>query len=104
MLLNPAIMALILVSFVVLLMLLVAAGFAIHLLRFWDMASGSERQLRLERRTYLISTLLAGHLPPNWFPCCSMSITPNPCLASSSVPCAPPGYSMSMPGVGRHCF
>ncbi|WP_029131706.1 hypothetical protein [Sedimenticola selenatireducens] len=59
MLLNPAIMALILVSFVVLLMLLVAAGFAIHLLRFWDMASGSERQLRLERRTYLISTLLA---------------------------------------------
>lgn len=59
MLLNPAIMALILVSFVVLLMLLGAAGFAIQLLRFWDIRSGSEQQLRLERRTYLISTLLA---------------------------------------------
>lgn len=59
MLLSPAIMALILVSCVVLLMLLVAAGFAIQLLRHWDMSSGSERQLRLERRTYLISTLLA---------------------------------------------
>ncbi len=59
MLLNPAIMALILVSCVVLLMLLIAAGFAIQLLRHWDMSSGSERQLRLERRTYLISTLLA---------------------------------------------
>lgn len=58
MLLNPAIMALILVSFVVLLMLLVAAGFAVQLLRHWDITSGSERQLRLERRTYLISTLL----------------------------------------------
>lgn len=59
MLLNPAIMALILVSFVVLLMLLIAAGFAIQLLRHWDITSGSEQQLRLERRTYLISTLLA---------------------------------------------
>ncbi len=59
MLLNPAIMALILVSGVVLLMLLIAAGFAVQLLLFWDMKSGSERQLRLERRTYLISTLLA---------------------------------------------
>jgi hypothetical protein len=59
MLLNPAIMALILVSGVVLSMLLLAAGFAIQLLRHWDISSGSERQLRLERRTYLISTLLA---------------------------------------------
>jgi hypothetical protein len=59
MLINPAIMALILVSAIVSLMLLLASGFAFQLLRHWDIASGSERQLRLERRTYLISTLLA---------------------------------------------
>ncbi|MCW8905647.1 MAG: hypothetical protein OQL28_00230 [Sedimenticola sp.] len=59
MLLNPAIMALILVSGVVLLMLLSASGFALQLLRHWDIGSGSELQLRLERRAYLISTLLA---------------------------------------------
>ena len=58
MLLNPSIMALILVSAVVCLMLLLASGFAVQVLRHWDIGSGSERQLGLERRTYLISTLL----------------------------------------------
>jgi len=58
MLLNPAIMALLLVSLVVVLMLTTAAGFAVQVLRHWDMGSGSELQLNLERRTYLISTLL----------------------------------------------
>lgn len=59
MLLSPAIMALVLVSAIVGLMLLLACGFAWQLLRHWDLGSGSERQLVLERRTYLISTLLA---------------------------------------------
>ena len=59
MFLNPSIMALILVSALVSLMMLLAAGFAIQLIRHWDIKSGSERQLVLERRTYLISTLLA---------------------------------------------
>ncbi|MBL3589466.1 MAG: hypothetical protein JMN24_06700 [gamma proteobacterium endosymbiont of Lamellibrachia anaximandri] len=58
MLLNPAIMALLLVSAVVSLMLLLAAGFGLQVVRHWDIDSGSERQLKLERRTYLISTLL----------------------------------------------
>jgi hypothetical protein len=58
MLLNPAILALILVSAMVSLMLLLASGFAIQVLLHWDINSGSERQLTLERRTYLISTLL----------------------------------------------
>ncbi len=58
MLLNPAILALILVSGVISLMLILAAGFAIQLLQGWNIESGSELQLRLERRTYLISTLL----------------------------------------------
>ncbi|MEO5344407.1 MAG: hypothetical protein H7842_13945, partial [Gammaproteobacteria bacterium SHHR-1] len=59
MLLSPAILALVLVSATVSLMLLLASGFAAQLLRHWDLGSGSERQLVLERRTYLISTLLA---------------------------------------------
>jgi hypothetical protein len=59
MLLNPAILALILVSGVVALMVGAAALFAIRLLRYWDIQSGSERQLRLERRTYLIATLMS---------------------------------------------
>ncbi len=58
MLLNPAIMALILVSGLVSLMLLLATGFALRVLRHWDISSGSERQLQLERQTYLIATLL----------------------------------------------
>jgi len=58
MLLNPAILALVLVSGVISLMLILAAGFAIQLLQGWDIESGSELQLRLERHTYLISTLL----------------------------------------------
>jgi hypothetical protein len=57
-LLNPAIMALILVSIVVSIMLLLASGFALQLVRHWDISSGSERQLTMERRTYLISTLV----------------------------------------------
>jgi len=58
MLLNPSIMALTIVSAVVILMLSMAAAFALQILRHWDIHSGSERQLSLERRTYLISTLL----------------------------------------------
>ena len=58
MLLNPGIMALVMVSAVVCLMLLLASGFAVRVLLHWDINSGSERQLGLERQTYLISTLL----------------------------------------------
>jgi hypothetical protein len=57
-LLNPAIMALVLVSVVVSMLLLLASAFAIQIVRHWDISSGSERQLVLERRTYLISTLV----------------------------------------------
>lgn len=58
MLLNPAILALVTVSIVIALMMVLAAVFAIRILRYWDISSGSEQQLILERRTYLISTLL----------------------------------------------
>lgn len=59
MLLNPAILALLTVSIVIALMMVLAAVFAIRIIRYWDISSGSERQLNLERRTYLISTLLS---------------------------------------------
>ena len=59
MLLNPTTLALMLVSWVVLGMMLLAAGFSVQVLRHWDIASGSELQLRMERRTYLISSLVA---------------------------------------------
>ncbi|MBK7813104.1 MAG: hypothetical protein IPJ52_01725 [Rhodocyclaceae bacterium] len=57
MILQPAIIALLLASLVSVAMLLAAAPFAAQVIRHWDIKSGSERQLRLERRTYLFSTL-----------------------------------------------
>lgn len=59
MLLNPSILALLTVSATVLFLVGLAAAFALRVIRHWDIASGSELQLRLERRTYLISTLIA---------------------------------------------
>lgn len=55
---TPATLALQLIAFGVTGAVLLAAGFAWQVLCHWDIASGSELQLRLERRTYLISTLL----------------------------------------------
>ncbi len=59
MLFQPAIIALLLASAVSVALLAASAPFAWQLVRHWDIQSGSERQLRLERRTYLMSTLLA---------------------------------------------
>ena len=59
MILHPAIVALLLASGLVTLMVLSAALFGWKIIRYWDISSGSERQLALERSTYLISTLLA---------------------------------------------
>ena len=58
MIFQPAIIALLLAGAVTLAMLAAAAPFAVQVIRHWDIASGSERQLQLERRTYLFSTLL----------------------------------------------
>jgi hypothetical protein len=54
---QPAIIALLLASAVSVAMLAAAAPFAIQIIRHWDIGSGSERQLQLERQTYLFSTL-----------------------------------------------
>lgn len=59
MIFHPAIIALIVGSFLTGGMLLYSSYYAGLILRHWDIRSGSELQLDLERRTYLISTMLA---------------------------------------------
>ncbi len=58
MLFQPAIIALLLASLVGTMMVAVSMPFAVRVLRRWDTASGSEDQLEMEKRTYLVSTLL----------------------------------------------
>ena len=59
MILNPAIIAIIVSSLLVTAYAVYASLFGLQIIRRWDIHSGSERQLALERRTYLISTLVA---------------------------------------------
>ncbi|BDU73555.1 hypothetical protein [Mesoterricola silvestris] len=59
MILQAAVLTLLLISALGVAVLLAAAPFALQVIRRWDLASGSELQLRLERRTYLFSTLVA---------------------------------------------
>lgn len=56
---HPAIIALLLGAVLISVMLLQASLFAVRLLRHWDLASGSERQVSLERQTYLVATEMA---------------------------------------------
>lgn len=59
MIFHPLVIALYVSSALIAFMVLYAAYFGVQILRRWDLKSGSELQLTLERRTYLISTLLA---------------------------------------------
>jgi hypothetical protein len=59
MLFQPAIIALLLTAGLAVLMLALATPFALQVIRRWDIHSGSEYQLVLERRTYLFSTLVS---------------------------------------------
>jgi len=56
MIIHPAILALLAASTLNTLVLLAGAVFAVRLLRHWDRASGSARQIALERQTYLVAT------------------------------------------------
>jgi hypothetical protein len=58
MLFQPAIIALLVGSVLTGVMLLYSCYYGVVILRRWEIKSGSELQLNLERRTYLISTLL----------------------------------------------
>jgi hypothetical protein len=55
---KPGILALFLSSLLISGMVLYASFTGALILRYWDIKSGSETQLRLERKTYLISTIL----------------------------------------------
>jgi hypothetical protein len=55
---HPATLALHVSSILIVFMVLYSAHYGIQILRRWNIESGSELQLALERRTYLISTLL----------------------------------------------
>ena len=59
MILNPAIIAIVLSSLLVTAYAVFASVFGLRIIRYWDIHSGSERQLALERKTYLISTVMA---------------------------------------------
>jgi hypothetical protein len=59
MILHPAIIALLVSSILITSLVLFAFWYGVKILRFWDLRSGSSLQLDLERRTYLISTVLA---------------------------------------------
>jgi len=59
MIFHPGIMALLLGSALSCLMLLYSGYYALAIVRGFDIRSGSERQLGLERRTYLVSTVVA---------------------------------------------
>lgn len=58
MIFHPAIIALLLSSVIITFMTLYSSYFGFRIIRKWDIKSGSEQQLTLERRTYLISTIL----------------------------------------------
>lgn len=58
MVLNPGILALLFGTSVAFVMLLYAAGLGIKILSHWDPQSSSEQQLLLERKTYLVSTIV----------------------------------------------
>ena len=55
---HPAVMALMLSATMLTAMSLYALFYGLKIISKWDMGSGSELQLALERRTYLISTVL----------------------------------------------
>jgi hypothetical protein len=59
---HPGILALLVASGLVSLLLAAAGWQGFRILRGWDLQSGSEGQLDLERRTYLVSTLVANAL------------------------------------------
>ena len=58
MLLHPPVLALLVVSSLVTVGLALAVPFAVRVVRRWDLASGSEGQIRLERGTSLVSAVL----------------------------------------------
>ena len=59
MIISPAIIALTIGSILIVLITGYASVIGMQILLWWDIQSGSDRQLQLERKTYLISTVLS---------------------------------------------
>ncbi|HOV86564.1 MAG TPA: hypothetical protein PLM79_09390 [Syntrophobacteraceae bacterium] len=59
MLLHPSILAILVGALLVGGMILFSVHHAARILRYWDLAGGSELQLELERGTYLVSTVMS---------------------------------------------
>jgi hypothetical protein len=59
MILHPAVLALLGAALMTSFMALYAGWYGLRILLKWDIRSGSELQLSLERRTYLVSTILS---------------------------------------------
>ena len=59
MILNPAIIALISSSLLIVAYAIYASVVGYQIIRWWNIQSGSQRQLNLEKKTYLISTVMA---------------------------------------------
>jgi hypothetical protein len=59
MIMQPAIIALFVGSILVSSMVLYTACYGVSILKHWDLQNGSELQLGLERKTYLISTVMS---------------------------------------------
>ncbi|HOH81592.1 MAG TPA: hypothetical protein PLS25_08175 [Methanoregulaceae archaeon] len=59
MILHPLIIALVVGSALVSLMTLTSSWLGFRILKCWDIVSGSELQIELEKKTYLVSTLMA---------------------------------------------
>jgi hypothetical protein len=59
MILHPGVLALLLGSSLTSAMVGYAAWLGVRIIRHWDIRSGSEEQLELERRTYLVSMLMS---------------------------------------------
>ena len=59
MILHPAVIANVIAALVASLMMVYSTYFGLQIYRHWDLDSGSELQLVLERKTYLVSTLLS---------------------------------------------
>lgn len=59
MIMQPAVMALVIGSFLVTAMAIYAVRYGISILRHWNLHDGSEFQLNLERKTYLVSTIMS---------------------------------------------
>jgi len=57
--LHPTVIANLLAVYISSFMVLYAVYYGVQILKFWDIQSGHELQLVLERKTYLISTLLS---------------------------------------------